>query len=659
MRSAHAHQSAHAVVRPGRYVALRIAAVFALLLSVMGTAILAGRPQSAGAQDLALQTAEAAPADTLLYATLNADPESDQLVTGQRLIQAAGVPEILDFLEINFDDMGEFGVILDAAAGGEVAVAVGGNLGLADVTEAVPVEDVGIATPAIAPDEDGEAETVVVIVRAVDPAAAYETARGLLTATADLIGEDITVSEYNGTTIESVVVPEAAATAEDEDVPDSFAIAQVGDFVLIAQFEEHLHPAIDAASGEAESLADQQTFQDVRAQLEGDYLLYGYADGASLGASLDAADDSATGSAAAGADALQGYTGLRVWADEAAPGIRFDTATVPAEGADWEAGEVGFDTTLDERVPDTTFLYAGGNNFGESLVGALLIALVVDFAASMETSDGLGTPVGVSPATEFLGDEGGQMLLELFSGEYAVALSVPGVEALIDPNQIFILVTSGVSNEITASAFVAALDQVIQSSAGENTTFDTVDIGDATVYQATNDETGFPIVVQYGVVNGQFVIGFGDTLETYFVGIEDTLVENPQYIQTFDALTVPGEGGGRIYVDLLQLGSLIQTFGALFSFSEGDLQDASPACAEYGNQAEAQEAYEADPTELLDLDQDFDGEACEDYFAAADAGTPVPTLDTLDLSGLVSYGQVQYEDGDVRGTRGLLLLDVD
>ncbi len=51
-----------------------------------------------------------------------------------------------------------------------------------------------------------------------------------------------------------------------------------------------------------------------------------------------------------------------------------------------------------------------------------------------------------------------------------------------------------------------------------------------------------------------------------------------------------------------------------------EIPDASESCANYATQEEAQAAYDAAESGTFDLDQDFDGEVCEDYFAIAETG---------------------------------------
>jgi hypothetical protein len=81
-----------------------------------------------------------------------------------------------------------------------------------------------------------------------------------------------------------------------------------------------------------------------------------------------------------------------------------------------------------------------------------------------------------------------------------------------------------------------------------------------------------------------------------------------------------------------------------------DFPDASESCADYATQDEAQAAYDAAEVGTFDLDQDFDGEVCEDYFApAAEEATPegaevVAMATSIDYSAIKAYASVAYDD---------------
>ncbi|HKG24877.1 MAG TPA: hypothetical protein VKB09_04470, partial [Thermomicrobiales bacterium] len=82
--------------------------------------------------------------------------------------------------------------------------------------------------------------------------------------------------------------------------------------------------------------------------------------------------------------------------------------------------------------------------------------------------------------------------------------------------------------------------------------------------------------------------------------------------------------------------------------------DASEKCAEYSTQAAAQEAYDADPATNWELDQDFDGQVCEDYFNPAAAATASPTASQY--SAVKAFASVTYEKDGMSGFSALLLI---
>jgi hypothetical protein len=88
--------------------------------------------------------------------------------------------------------------------------------------------------------------------------------------------------------------------------------------------------------------------------------------------------------------------------------------------------------------------------------------------------------------------------------------------------------------------------------------------------------------------------------------------------------TLPAEYNGLTYIDLAQAIPLSQVAAEesdeLGLGGMGEIPDASESCANYATQEEAQVAYDAAEADTFDLDQDFDGEVCEDFFAAGDAG---------------------------------------
>jgi hypothetical protein len=97
--------------------------------------------------------------------------------------------------------------------------------------------------------------------------------------------------------------------------------------------------------------------------------------------------------------------------------------------------------------------------------------------------------------------------------------------------------------------------------------------------------------------------------------------------------------------------------------------DAHPDCARYASQAESQAAYDDFAAGSFQLDQDFDGEACEDYFnprtdvsPVTEEPVPSETSAAVDLppealAALTAFGMVAYEEDGNGRTASLLLIE--
>jgi hypothetical protein len=135
---------------------------------------------------------------------------------------------------------------------------------------------------------------------------------------------------------------------------------------------------------------------------------------------------------------------------------------------------------------------------------------------------------------------------------------------------------------------------------------------------------------------------------------------------------LPGEYNGIAYVDMTQAIPLLEAaseqaddFGGMMGSS--GMTDASESCANYATQEEAQAAYDAGEPDTFDLDQDFDGVVCEDYFATSES-TPMAAsasdengdaenpFANVDLSGIEAYGLVTYNDNDMQRSSAILYI---
>jgi hypothetical protein len=124
--------------------------------------------------------------------------------------------------------------------------------------------------------------------------------------------------------------------------------------------------------------------------------------------------------------------------------------------------------------------------------------------------------------------------------------------------------------------------------------------------------------------------------------------------------TLPAEHNGLLYVDMTQAIPILEATAEeppdLGLEGDMGIPDASESCANYATQAEAQAAYDAAEPGTFDLDQDFDGQVCEDYFAAPaaaeEAAEPsesqqvAAVATAMDLSAIKAFAAVTYDDED-------------
>src|SRR5699024_9743118 len=163
------------------------------------------------------------------------------------------------------------------------------------------------------------------------------------------------------------------------------------------------------------------------------------------------------------------------------------------------------------------------------------------------------------------------------------------------------------------------------------------------------EEGGVPVTLEYGVVDGQLLVGVNDGIDNYLNGSGSSLADDPVYQQTMDAL--PQEHIiGIQFLNIEQLIPLVEDVVGTFSM---DMMDADEACGDYATQEEAQAAYDADPEGMWMLDQNHAGVACEDYFTADASPGASPEAESLNI---LAAGTVGHVDGDLYRTNSVLLI---
>ena len=616
---------------------------------------------AAQATSVSFSTAEVAPADSVAYVVMTLNDQSEQWRLADILLDRAGLGEVLDE-EVGSELRDEAGedLPLDAFLGGEVGVIVSPTVleTLADESMGAADLEAMLGSMETASPEAGstgvEAQGFALALEARAPDTAWTGIRD------SILGEDQhEESTYEGTDI--LYAP--PATSDDEGM----AAARAGDLVLIATTPDDLYPLIDTADGRTDAITTVPEFTAVRDELPTDFLMFAFTN------SIDTTDAD-FGPFAMFADqfSTESFTGLTVAADE--PGFRMESVTLAAEGETLPAGADNYESDLVTKAPEDSLLFMSGADLGSTGVLDVLGATVIGLAMGM--GGPTATPDPNTSAEEYIAQQyeaaesliGINLQTDLFqqlSGEYGGWLA-----ANLENEDVSGLFASGVDDAETVSNALQQLSFLIQGASGAETPLTTREVDGGQVYVIDlGDEAGSTL--EFGVVDDNLVVGKGEAVDRFAEAPDDSLADNEQFQAVMD--TLPVEYNGLAYINLEQAIPLTE---AAAQESEGlgiggtdEISDASESCADYDTQEEAQAAYDAAESGTFDLDQDFDGEVCEDYFDTADSalataettededGTaPADALADVDYSAIKAFATVSYADGDVQRSSSILYI---
>jgi hypothetical protein len=619
-------------------------------------------PVAAQATSVSFSTADAAPADSIAYVVMTLDDQSEQWRLADVLLDRAGLGDVIDE-EIGNELRDETGadLPLDAFLGGEVGISVSPtvletlaeeSMGTADL-EAM-LGGMETASPEAEPAAD-EAQGFALALEARAPDTAWTGIRDSV-----LDEEQHEESTYEGTEI--LYTP--PATADDEGM----ATARVGDLILIATTPDDLHPLIDTADGRTPAITSVPEFTAVRDELPTDFLMFAFTN------SVDTSDAD-FGPFAMFADqfSTESFTGLTIAAAE--PGFRMETVTMAAEGETLPAGADNFESELLTKAPDDALLLTSAADLGATGVLDVLGATVIGLAMGM--GDPSAMPDSNTSAEDYIAEQyqaaealiGINLQTDLFqqlSGEYGGWLA-----ANADTEAVSGVFASGVEDPQTVSNALQQLSFLIQGASGAESPLTTREVGGGQVYVIElGDEAGSTL--EFGVVGENLVIGTGNAVDRFGEEPADSLAGNTQFQAVMD--TLPVEYNGLTYIDLAQAIPLLQVAaeesGDMGFGATDQIPDASESCSNYETQEEAQAAYDAAESGTFDLDQDFDGQVCEDYFgsagtaldtaagtpAAQDGAQPADALADVDYSAIKALAVVAYNDGDVQRSSSILYI---
>lgn len=627
--------------RQQRIVSIALAIV--LVATMFATALALNGPTRAAAQvDGAL--ADVVPAESVLYADADLDQTSDQWVLMYELLERSGLSDLAEEeLDASPEEVGDMAEMVEFT--GRAALVFTS----ADAFSAEALNDFSDEAANIAADPSDVASDVpqgfAVVFQPEDPQALYTFFQDMVADEAEENAATVETVDYNGTTIEYW-------ESTDPEI-DPTAVALIEETVVLAVRPMDVEPIVDTINGDLESLSSTESFNTIAESFTTPSISFGYVNTTAIVEEMATADPQV-------ADALGdagGYMGWNVYVDN--DGFRMDSVFAVDDRAGNPLPE-SFDPTLADRVSADAMLFLNGNNLaGTGLSELLGVALQASFAESEGAMD--PTPVATPSVEEVYAELESQLgfnlktdFLDQMTGEFGVAVTVDQIfsaEPVTD-----VVFVSGVADETTVTD---ATDQIrfIVSSSVE----DTVQISDREVTGGTvtsvvlpAEETGgLPITLEWGVINGEFLLGVNGGIDSYLDGATTPLSSDPNYEATMSLL--PQEDVvGVAYLNLARLLPMIEEAASTMSTSTS-IVDNDPACGDYATQEEAQEAYDADSVGLWNLDLDYDGEACEDFFSAGASPEASPESVTENLN-LVGIGLVSYTEGDLYRTSSILVV---
>jgi hypothetical protein len=514
-----------------------------------------------------LSTAGVVPAEALFYVAVTVDQGSSQWTQTETLIGRLGLDEMLPQAteEVATEALpgeADFGALLD----GEVAFVVV-DFALLLGTEEPPT------TASDAEQPDG----LAFVIAARDPDAADALARELTEQDALDRGGRVLEVEEGGETI---------YYAPGDEFESGTAYVRLGDLLVVSATPDDLAPFVATAAGQTPALADDASFTRLSGELSSEFLAFGFVNGPAFRAAFEALMASevmgetppdSLGDLDALLASLEVYTAFVVWADE--PGFRLDTLTVAAEGGALPPVPANFDPTFDERVPADTLLFVDGYDLGPTLAPQLdAAAVAIAQVAAEDPTFPFELPVDADEVEQaaavwelvgrFLAFNPRTDLVDQLVGEWGLALSFD----LEDPTLVDGVMVSGVADQprlndaITKLAvwYNLAAVLVVVGIVSDGTTMPldqpfgatTEEVGGALtqVIEIPIPELDATIRLQWGIVDGEFVFGFGDGFADYAAGPADVLADNPRYVAIMAEL--PDEHFSVVYLDL---GQIIET----------------------------------------------------------------------------------------------------
>jgi Protein of unknown function (DUF3352) len=618
---------------------------FFMLVVMLANGALFAAP-SARAADTPLDTAALAPDSALVYISLTYDTQSDQWQKASALMETLGLGSLEDALASSSDATSE--VSAEDLQGSEIGFVIT-NLDFASNTASGISSLTGdLASPTAAVSQASSNEGVITIVKPANPVRVWAGAQRDMLKDARTSGATVDSTTYEGVTIESIPGDEAAGV-------DASAQALVGDSIVVGTTVEDVESIIDVSTGKTAPLSDSNAFKQLEPKLQQEFLVFGFVNGPALDAAGMTEGNSSLESLSS-VSVLKAYTAFVAYVVES--GLRFDSLSVNEDGSSPMPAASGFAPSFASKVPDDTLLFVDGNDLRQT---GVLDALGLAIAQGIVGIDTSATPTAGESQEDFeneiytqaegvLGFNIKTDLIDQIKGEYGLAIWGANMD---DPSNLGALFVTGVENQATVQDVVSKISLLAQSAGSGQFTVTTRTIGNSVIQSIDLSSSGFPLSLDYGVINNELVISLGNGLDTFTNGSTSSLADSAQYSTALGAL--PANPTTIAYLDTAQLFPILESFlGPLSGASAAATPDAGEKCAEYNSQAAAQAELDAEGGFSFDLDQDFDGQACEDYFATPEPmASPTPEFN---YKAIKSFTLVTYEKDGLAGASALLVI---
>ncbi|HYJ13508.1 MAG TPA: DUF3352 domain-containing protein [Thermomicrobiales bacterium] len=630
--------------------AARFAIATVLTLGTLCSTLLPASNATAQAVDT---LADYVPGNSLFYAEFELDQTSDQIVLSAELIERANLDALIpdEEEETITDTVDTFGLVIDGEAAIFVdEIPVDELMSVTDMAQ--DATDLGTDPMAAATEEIPQGWAVVA--KPSNAEQAFELYHSLVFG--DEGATIITDSTYGGFDIQTNVPVDEFDTAA--------SIALVDDVIVVASTAEDIHPVIDTVNGDLEALSATTGFSDMREYFEPEVLSFGYVNGPAIVEQVEVAGGEEALDYIESEGASLDYThGMAFWAVE--DGFQLDTISMPGEGV--EVPEVTpYENMFAANLPADSIAFSGGMNLGSNPgIEAAALAIALGFITEESGGELMATPVTDPEATadqifaeaeSIIGFNIKTDVLDSLVGEWATASTIGEFdiesESLPEFSAAFVTQISDGSGVTTAAEAITAQ---IEAENDPTVTVSSRDLNGDAITVVTVADVDVEFTMEYGVIGDTFAIGINQPVEFATTPATPALADDSVFTQTFE--TLPQDDVTSVtYTNLALLIPLVQDVIEMSSNMSGTSTelDADPACGTYATQEEAQAAYDGDTFELWQLDLDFDGEACEDFFAQTTAATPEAVA--VETVNVLSTGTVTFNDGVSIGSSTVILI---